>query len=124
MTTSDKIRGLMEERGLTQQQLAGLVGIHYITLNKNLKNNNFSLRSIQKIAHALSLSPSDLLSKNMADEGVLAEVSGYLEYKGEIVKIDSLQAIKQFVNKIETINNRQKQTSRGMPSKLLFWTLT
>ena len=36
MTTSDKIRELIAERGLTQQQFATLVGIHYVTLCRNL----------------------------------------------------------------------------------------
>ena len=31
MTTADKIRELIEEKGLTQRQFAELVGIHYNT---------------------------------------------------------------------------------------------
>lgn len=50
MTTADKIRELIEEKGLTQRQFAELVGIHYITLCNNLKNDNFSHKSIEKIA--------------------------------------------------------------------------
>ena len=52
MTTSDKIRVLIEERGLSQQQFAGMVGIHHITLNRNLAKNNFSSKSLEKIASA------------------------------------------------------------------------
>ena len=46
MTTADKIRELIEEKGLIQRQFAVLVGIHYITLCNNLKNDNFSHKSV------------------------------------------------------------------------------
>ena len=62
MTTSDKIRELIEENGLTQRQFAELVNIHYITLGNNLKNDNFSHKSLEKIANAFSISVYDLIS--------------------------------------------------------------
>lgn len=66
MTTADKIRELIEEKGLTQRQFAELVGIHYITLCNNLKNDNFSHKSVEKVAKTFGLS-YDLLADEAQD---------------------------------------------------------
>lgn len=67
MTTADKIRELIEEKGLTQRQFAELVGIHYITLCNNLKNDNFSHKSVEKVAKTFGLSVYDLLADEAQD---------------------------------------------------------
>lgn len=87
MTTADKIRELIEEKGLTQRQFAELVGIHYITLSNNLKNDNFSHKSIEKIADALHLSVYDLLADEAQDRNISTDVEGSIEYNGKIQKI-------------------------------------
>ena len=89
MTTSDKILELIAERDLTQQQFARLVGIHYITLNKNLAKDNFSPKSLEKIAKACGISVYDLQPDSV--EITLNQVSGYIEHNGEIVKIKDLR---------------------------------
>ena len=101
MTTADKIRELIEEKGLTQRQFAVLVGIHYITLCNNLKNDNFSHKSIEKIADALHLSVYDLLADEAQDRNASADVEGYIEYDGEIIKIKSYNQFKKLSERIE-----------------------
>lgn len=115
MTTSEKIRELMEERGLTQQQFAGLVGVHYITLNKNLINDNFSSKSLEKIASACGVSTYDLLPDDETNKIVLSNVFGYLECNGEIVKIRDLKALKKFVEKIDTQERLMKVKQVKLP---------
>ena len=46
MTTADKIRELITENGLTQRKFAEMVDMHYITLGNNLKNDNFSHKTV------------------------------------------------------------------------------
>lgn len=87
MTTADKIRELIEEKGVTQRQFAELVGIHYITLCNNLKNDNFSHKSIEKIADALHLSVYDMLADEAQSKATFSKVEGYIEYNGKIQKI-------------------------------------
>lgn len=101
MTTADKIRELIEEKGLTQRQFAELVGIHYITLCNNLKNDNFSHKSIEKIADALHLSIYDLLADEAQDRNASADVEGYIEYDGKIIKIKSYNQFKKLSERIE-----------------------
>ena len=106
MTTSDKISELIDERGLTQQQFAELVGIHYITLNKNLAKDNFSSKSLDKIARACGISVYDLQPDSV--EIILNQVSGYIEHNGEIVKIKDLKALKKLVDKLDTQESLMK----------------
>ena len=101
MTTADKIRELIEEKGLTQRQFAELVGIHYITLSNNLKNDNFSHKSIEKIADALHLSVYDLLADEAQSKATFSKVEGYIEYNGKIQKIRDFRNLKKLVNEIQ-----------------------
>lgn len=112
MTTSDKIQELIDERGLTQKQFAELVGVHYITLGKNLKNDNFSTKSIEKIARACDVSIFDLQPDST--EISLTNISGYLECNGEIVKIRDLKSLKKYVERI----NHQEQLMKLKQAKL------
>ena len=101
MTTADKIRELIEEKGLTQRQFAELVGIHYITLCNNLKNDNFSHKSIEKIADVFGLSVYDLLADEIQDRNASTDLEGYIEYNGEIIKIKSYSQFKKLAEQIE-----------------------
>ena len=101
MTTTEKIRELIEEKGLTQRQFAELVGIHYITLCNNLKNDNFSHKSIEKIADVFGLSVYDLLADEIQDRNASTDLEGYIEYNGEIIKIKSYSQFKKLADQIE-----------------------
>ena len=101
MTTADKIRELIEEKGLTQRQFAELVGIHYITLCNNLSKGNFSYNSVEKIADAFQLSVYDLLADEVQNKESICDVEGYIEYDGEIIKIKSYNQFKKLSEKIE-----------------------
>ena len=101
MTTVDKIRELIEEKGLTQRQFAELVGIHYTTLCNNLNNDNFSYKSVEKVAKTFGLSVYDLLADEVQDRNASADVEGYIEYGGEIIKIKSYNQFKKLSERIE-----------------------
>ena len=115
MTTSEKILELIEERELTQQQFAKLVGIHYITLNKNLTKDNFSTKSLEKIAKACGTSVYDLQSDSV--EITLTQVSGYIEHNGEIVKIKDLKTLKKLVDKLDTQESLMKAKQIKLPKQ-------
>ena len=115
MTTSEKILELIEERDLTQQQFAKLVGIHYITLNKNLTKDNFSPKSLEKIAKACGISVYDLQPDSV--EITLNQVSGYIEHNGEIVKIKDLRALKKLVDKLDTQERLMKAKQVKLPKQ-------
>ena len=115
MTTSDKIQELIDERGLNQKQFAELVGIHYITLGKNLKNDNFSTKSIEKIARACDVSIFDLQPDSA--EISLTNISGYLECNGEIVKIRDLKSLKKYVERIDYQEQLMKLKQAKLPKQ-------
>ena len=101
MTTADKIRELIEEKELTQRQFAELVGIHYITLCNNLKNDNFSHKSVEKVAKTFGLSVYDLLADDVQDRNASTDVEGYIEYNGKIIKVKSYSQFKKLADQIE-----------------------
>ena len=115
MTTSEKILELIEERELTQQQFAKLVGIHYVTLNKNLAKDNFSSKSLENIAKACGISVYDLQPDSV--EITLTQVSGYIEHNGEIVKIKDLKALKKLVDKLDTQESLMKAKQVKLPKQ-------
>ena len=115
MTTADKIRELIEEKGLTQRQFAELVGIHYITLCNNLKNDNFSHKSIEKIADALHLSVYDMLADEAQGKATFSNVEGYIEYNGKIQKIRDFRNLKKLVNEIERQEFYMKERQAKLP---------
>ena len=64
MTTGEKIKQLRKQLGLTQEELGNLIGVQKAAINKyetgvvvNLKKS-----TIAALAHALHVSPVDLLS--------------------------------------------------------------
>lgn len=117
MTTADKIRELIEEKGVTQRQFAELVGIHYITLCNNLKNDNFSHKSIEKIADALHLSVYDLLADEAQSKATFSNVEGYIEYNGKIQKIRDFRNLKRLVNEIEQQELYMKARQAKLPKQ-------
>lgn len=101
MTTADKIRELIAENGLSQRKFAEMVDMHYITLGNNLKNDNFSHKSIEKIADVFGLSVYDLLADEIQDRNAFTDLEGYIEYNGEIIKIKSYSQFKKLADQIE-----------------------
>lgn len=64
-TIGDKIKKLIKEKNMTQEELARKAGIPYATLIKIIGGNvdNPTVRTIQKLAVALDVSVDDLLTE-------------------------------------------------------------
>ena len=63
MNTSEKIRKLRIEKGLSQEALGQLAGVQRAAINKYEKGRvvNIKRSTLQKLADALGVSPADLL---------------------------------------------------------------
>ena len=117
MTTADKIRELIAEKGVSQRKFAEMVDIHYITLGNNLKNNNFSHKSVEKIADVFGLSVYDLISDESQSKATFSNVEGYIEYNGKIQKIKDFRNLKKLVNDIEQQEVYMKARQAKLPKQ-------
>ena len=91
---------LAHQRGLTMADIAKQVGISRVNLSNSL-NGNPTLTRLTEVAKILGVEVAELFKTTPAEK----KVSGYLEYDGRIVKVDSLDAIKRFIAEIEYEQN-------------------
>lgn len=90
-----RISELARQRGMTIADIAKQIGISRVNLSNSL-NGNPTLFRLKEVAEILHVEVSELFKKSGTPH-----VSGYLEYGGNIVKVESIEAIKDFVRKIE-----------------------
>lgn len=66
LTVPAKINKLMQEKNISQYQLARLSGVPQVTLSRKLRGlgKPFGLDELGAICEALEISPSDLLAAN------------------------------------------------------------
>lgn len=83
-------------KGLTMADIAKQIGISRVNLSNSL-NGNPTLSRLAEVAKILGVEVAELFRPATTDK----QVSGYLEYGGHIVKVDSLDAIKRFIDEVE-----------------------
>ena len=62
--TKLRIKELLQERGMTQAELAEKLGINRMSLNQGLSRNNFSLGKLEEIADAIGCRVVDLFDNS------------------------------------------------------------
>lgn len=64
MTNMMKLKGVMVEKGMTQEKLAELIGMDRSTLIRKMKNEGlqFTVEDVQNITKALNLKPEEVLA--------------------------------------------------------------
>lgn len=87
---------LAHQRGLTMSDIAKKVGISRVNLSNSL-NGNPTLSRLSEVAKILDVEVSELFKPSVTSYAV----SGYLEFNGRIVKVDSLDAVKRFISEME-----------------------
>ena len=87
---------IARSKGLTMADIAKQVGISRVNLSNSL-NGNPTLTRLTEVAKILGVEVSELFKTTTNKR-----VSGYLEYDGRIVKVDSLDAVKLFIADVET----------------------
>lgn len=88
-----QIKQLLKSRGITMIQLADKLGINRVNLSSSL-NGNPTYERLQQVADFLEVDLSELFSKPKEEN----KISGYLEFKSEIYRIDSLSDILNFLD--------------------------
>ena len=87
---------LAHAKGLTMADIAKQIGISRVNLSNSL-NGNPTLSRLSEVAKILDVEVSELFKPSVTSYAV----SGYLEFNGRIVKVDSLDAVKRFVAEVE-----------------------
>lgn len=93
---------LAHTKGLTMADIAKQIGISRVNLSNSL-NGNPTLSRLTEVAKILGVEVSELFKQT----SISKTVSGYLEYEGRIVKVDSLNAVKQFITEVEAVSDSQ-----------------
>ena len=95
---------LAHAKGLTMADIAKQIGISRVNLSNSL-NGNPTLSRLSEVAKILDVEVAELFKPT----STVKTVSGYLEYDGRIVKVDSLDAVKRFIADVEaTADNRDE----------------
>ena len=87
---------LAHAKGLTMADIAKQIGISRVNLSNSL-NGNPTLSRLSGVAKILDVEVSELFKPSVTSYAV----SGYLEFNGRIVKVDSLDAVKRFISEME-----------------------
>lgn len=95
---------LAHAKGLTMADIAKQIGISRVNLSNSL-NGNPTLSRLAEVANILGVEVSELFKPTLTGK----TVSGYLECDGRIVKIDSLDAVKQFVAEVEVMSENSDE---------------
>lgn len=86
------IKQLLKQKGMTFQQLADQLGVHRVNLSSCLSHNP-TLSRLEEISKILDVKVEDLFAKSMD------EITGYLEYQGEVYKISSISDVEGVLEK-------------------------
>ena len=87
---------LAHAKGLTMADIAKQIGISRVNLSNSL-NGNPTLSRLSEVAKILDVEVSELFKPSVTSYAV----SGYLEFNGRIVKVDSLDAVKRFIAEVD-----------------------
>lgn len=90
------VKAVIKERGLTLTEVAARMGISRVTLTQNLQRNP-TQKTLMRIADAIGCNVADLYKESPNKTGVI----GFVEINKEIHKVESLEDLKELVNKAE-----------------------
>ena len=91
-----RIEEILRERGITKTQFADMMGVAKQNVNLLLNTNN--TQKMEKIAEVLGVKFTDLF---VVDDQPQDELTGFVEYKGEIHRIKDKADLKSLLNLIE-----------------------
>ena len=90
MKTALKVKKLIKKSGMSQAAFAKSVGIHPVSLCNYLKNDNFSIKALEKIAKAQNVKLKSLLPDNKVEVVEEPSICGFIEYNGTVETIKTV----------------------------------
>ena len=97
-----RIEDMLRERGISKTQFAEMMGVAKQNVNLLLNTNN--IKKVEEIANKLGVKFSDLIVDT--DNNTQQQVTGYIEFAGEIIKISTVSDIEQALEKIKSTENK------------------
>ena len=91
-----RIVELAHSKGITIADIAKQIGISRVNLSNSL-NGNPTLSRLKDVAKILGVEVSELFKPVSSKKSV----TGYLEFNGRIVKINSIECLKKFIAEAE-----------------------
>lgn len=93
-----RIKELIKERGLTQEEFASQLGMTRVAFNQMI-NRNPSLSSLKKIADALGVQMWELFATR--DEVGSEELIAFIRYRGQIYTATSVKELSWVIDNIK-----------------------
>jgi transcriptional regulator with XRE-family HTH domain len=90
-----RIKEIAKAKGITMQEIAEKIGISPVNLSTSL-NGNPTLNRLQEVADILEVDIADFFSRENTED-----IHGFLEYKGKVYRIYSMEDFKAFSNVIK-----------------------
>ena len=101
MKTIEKISLILKEREISNRVLAEKCGLQPETIIRVLHGKQkLTDATLRKIADALDMDVDDIVEGKQKETDTF-NVAGYIEYRGEIVKITNLKKLEQIVDQIK-----------------------
>lgn len=94
-----RIVELAHKRGLTMSDIAKMIGISRVNLSNSL-NGNPTLSRLKEVANILHVEVAELFKTSTKES-----ISGYVEYNGKIVKIESIAALRTILAETDSESN-------------------
>jgi transcriptional regulator with XRE-family HTH domain len=96
-----RIKELLKEKRLTQQELAAMIGVSYQSMKQTLNAPSVTTATLEKIASALNVpmwelfvSPNDIISTN-------EDLTALIQHKGDFYKATTIAELENIVAKIK-----------------------
>jgi transcriptional regulator with XRE-family HTH domain len=113
----DAVQGLIEERGLTQVELARLAGLHPATVSHVIHGGHCYTDTLEKIAAALEVDLSELFGAPVDDRTVLLKRDRVV---GAVLRELSSAVSNAVVQELADRQRRRVGRARGVDVKLPF----
>lgn len=94
-----RIKELLKEKGITQQELSDILGVSYQSIKQTLNAPSVTTSTLEKIATALNVPLWQLFAS--PDEVKGEELTALIQHKGEFYKATTIAELEKIVAEIK-----------------------
>lgn len=94
-----RIKELLKEKGITQQELSDILGVSYQSIKQTLNAPSVTTSTLEKIATALNVPLWQLFAS--PDDVKGEELTALIHHKGEFYKATTIAELEKIVSEIK-----------------------